>query len=116
MEDLIDLASKRMMEAAASRILHRFEFPVISNGSITEPVLMEMTRLGKAEPIQWPCAVVITIRTKSPNRIMGDIVKGILSRLEASRLLPENRIRQIGACRLSSNEETVELYIATLDD
>lgn len=116
MDDLIGNLSKNILEVAMQRVLYRFEFSALEENGVGVKCSVEMKNAASQGIIQAPCGLVIITRTKqSPNTAIGCLNASVRA-LSNSGLLPTERIRQFHFDKISSFEETCEIFIIALNE
>jgi hypothetical protein len=116
MDDLIDLMTVSMIEKAMERVLHRFEFPITSEHGIGTDAMLRLRIAARENPTVSPVGVLIKANTKKHPRSAIGILAVVVRALTNSGLVRQDQIREFHFSRLSSFEETAEIYLVALDD
>lgn len=110
---MLEIMSEQMIREAAEGILFRFELPLKT--LLQEPwSLLDASFKGAAR--SEPLGVMIRVCTKDKATVLNRAITEVLTRLEREHIITDHdRIRELHAARISSFEETCEIFLYLAD-
>jgi len=111
MDGLLESISKALILNASDSV-YMADMPIkqlIEDKNLSEQMHVK-------EPLLGPTGLLVKVNTKSKSGVMNDLVNEVMNQLAASKTIDPQMLRQLHACRLSSFEETVEVFLFSLED
>lgn len=112
MDALISSMSKALVQKASDSCLFHALLPISQFMDETNLV----KALGITDKIHGPVGLMVSLNTKNKASLINIVIQRTLSQLEVGGVVDHHMIRELHAARLSSFEETVEIFVFALED
>lgn len=112
MDGLLESISRAIILNAAEKVVYMADMPI--SHLVKEKTLAK--ELKVTSPILGPLGLLIKVNTKDKSSMMNSLVNEVMTQLTMSNTIDPQMLRQLHACRLSSFDETIEVFLFSLED
>ncbi len=111
-EGLLESIAGSVIDNASEHVVSMAVIPI--KQFITDKNLA--SEMDVKEPIQGPIGLLIKVNTRSPVGTVTALVNEAVDQLVLAKVLDSGMITQLHAAKISSFEETVEVFLFSLED